>query len=68
LLRVSAIDSKGLQLLSLDTTSAADALRRGDIDAAFMVANIDAPVVRALLSAPETTAVRRKGASTTLSA
>jgi TRAP transporter TAXI family solute receptor len=52
-LRIASIDADGMQLLNLDPEAAAAALRRGDIDGAFLVAKIDAPVVRALLSAPE---------------
>ena len=52
-LRVAAIEQTGLQLLSLEPEAAAAALRRGEIDGAFLVAKIDSPVVRALMSAPE---------------
>jgi uncharacterized protein len=52
-LRLADIDPAGLQLLGLDPEAAAAALRRGDIDGTFLVAKIDAPVVRTLLSAPE---------------
>jgi TRAP transporter TAXI family solute receptor len=52
-LRVAAIEQTGLKLLSLEPEAAAAALRRGEIDGAFLVAKIDSPVVRALMSAPE---------------
>jgi TRAP transporter TAXI family solute receptor len=56
-LRVATIDQAGLELLSMEPEAAAVALRRGDIDGVFLVAKIDAPVVSALLSAPEVSVV-----------
>jgi TRAP transporter TAXI family solute receptor len=52
-LRVATIEPAGLQLMNLEPEPAAAALRRGEIDGAFLVAKIDAPVVRELFSAPE---------------
>jgi TRAP transporter TAXI family solute receptor len=42
---------KGTKLLDITGSDAAKALRRGDLDAAFFVAAIDAPYVRELMSA-----------------
>ncbi|THF62464.1 TAXI family TRAP transporter solute-binding subunit [Pseudothauera rhizosphaerae] len=46
-----AVDAKGL--LALDDNAAAEALLAGDIDAAFIVAAPEAPVVQRLLERPE---------------
>lgn len=56
-LRAANVDPASLQLLDLDVTAAAAALRAGSIDAVLFVAKADAPVVRELLAAPEVLAV-----------
>ena len=52
LLESSGVSGKDQQLLPLAGQQAADELRQGKIDAAFVIAAIDAPVVQALLRAP----------------
>jgi TRAP-type uncharacterized transport system substrate-binding protein len=53
LLDLLGVRDQGPELLDLQTGSAADALLRGDIDAMFMVAAFDAPVVQRLLTSPQ---------------
>ena len=56
-LRVATIDPTGMELPALEPEAAAAALRRGDIDGVFLVAKLDAPVVRELFSTPDVKAV-----------
>ncbi len=53
LLALNGVDHQSATVLPLGAAEAAAALRRGDLDAAFLVASPQAPVVRSLLAVPE---------------
>lgn len=52
LLEANGIASQGEHIVPLAGSEAADALRKGKLDAVFIVAAIEAPAVQALLDAP----------------
>lgn len=52
-LALNGIDESTLQLVPLPAVEAGEALMRGEIDAAAMVASWDTPIVRRLLASPD---------------
>ena len=52
LLALAGVDPRSLELVPLSPAAAADALLRGEIDGAALVASWDAPAVRRLVAAP----------------
>lgn len=52
LLSLNGIERNGTELLQLNAAESADALLRGEVDAAAMVASWDTPAVRTLLASP----------------
>ena len=52
-LRLNGIDESLLELVPLPAAAAGEALLRGEIDAAAMVASWDTPIVRRLLASPD---------------